>query len=83
MHASEVLYCAGVFSMGDPIYIAFRTADGSQYVVATGNACCDAATLKVKIGQPAATPDPACDADDNSVIVREQDIELLWPSPRP
>jgi hypothetical protein len=78
VRAGDVLYSAGAFSAGDPVYIAFRTADGSQYAVAKGVAVCDAGALALRIGPPLATPDPARDVSDDWIVVSERSIELLW-----
>jgi hypothetical protein len=55
-------------------------ADGGQYVVAIGIACCDDSVVSKKIGPPlAAAHKRACDYSDQTVVVREQDVTLLWP----
>jgi len=67
VHARNVLDCAGGFRSGDGVYITFRAVDGGQSVIATAVACCDASDLMQK-------PD-ALDV----LVVREQDVRLLWP----
>ncbi len=80
MRASDVLYCAGEFCVGDPVYIAFRTSDGSQFVVATGIAACDDAALR-QAADPAHRPPVVRDGRDGAdVVVQEQDVQLLWPA---
>jgi hypothetical protein len=79
--ARDVLYLSGDFRVGDEIYIAFLGADGGQYAVATGIAQIDGDALRERIGPPLADAharvhDPA----DASVVVREGDVRVLWPS---
>ena len=77
----DVLYCAGDFAAGDPVHIAFLGADGGQYVIATGVAQFGGAVLREKLGPPLAHAH-ALERDDNddSILVLEQDLRLLWPS---
>jgi hypothetical protein len=85
VNAFDVLYWSGGFSAGDSIYISFMGADGGLYVVAVGMACCDDAVLRTKIGPPLADAHKrTCNISDKTVVVREQDVTLLWPpSDRP
>ena len=62
--AQDVLDSAGGFSAGDMVYITFRAIDGGQYVFATGIVCCASELLR--------------GAAPAVVIVREQDLRLLW-----
>jgi glutamate 5-kinase len=80
VRAADVLYCAGGFRAGNTVYIAFRTSDGSQYVVATGIARCDEAVLRqmVSSGRPALVA--AGEQGEVTIVVPEQDVQLLWPS---
>ncbi|HET7065413.1 MAG TPA: hypothetical protein VFI49_14170 [Rudaea sp.] len=77
---TDVLYCAGGFSSGDIVHIAFRTADGSQYVVAKGVVSCDQAQLQQAVGPWPRAPEASGGQGSADVVVREQDIRLLWPS---
>jgi glutamate 5-kinase len=79
VRAADVLYCSGEFCAGDAIYIAFRTSDGSQYVVASGIARCDETELRLTPGveyRETATPTRTDNAD---IVVLEQDVHLFWP----
>lgn len=79
MRAADVLYCSGEFCAGDAIYIAFRTSDGSQYVVASGIARCDETELRWTPGveyRETATPTRT---DNPDIVVLEQDVHLFWP----
>ena len=80
VHAADVIYCAGGFHAGDPVYVTFRGADGGQYLVATGIVRCDAADLQYEAGEPSravsGTPD---ERRDDDIVIREADVELLWP----
>jgi glutamate 5-kinase len=79
VRAADVLYCSGGFCAGDAIYIAFRTSDGSQYVVATGIARCDEAGLGLTAGvEHRATAAPT-GTDDSEIVVLEQNVQLFWP----
>jgi hypothetical protein len=72
----------GDFCAGDAVYIGFRTSDGSQYVVATGIALCDEVALRQMVDparHAAALPD---ERDNAGIVVREQDVQLLWPPTR-
>ena len=64
----HVLGCSGGFAAGDRVYLVTRTRDGSQYVLATGVSCVDAAMLGT--------------GDGSLVVVREQDMQLQWPTTR-
>ena len=80
VHAADVIYCGGEFRAGDAINIAFRSADGAQYVIATGIVCCDETTLIGCIGPPvaAAARDKRLDPDKDFVVVRQEDVRLTW-----
>ena len=80
VRANEVLYCAGDFRAGDRVYVAFRAVDGGQYVVATGIIAFDEATLQQMIGPPTAAAVRDQHAQpDASLVIRAEDVELLWP----
>jgi hypothetical protein len=80
IRALDVLYFSGRFCAGDSIYVSFLGADGGLYVVAIGIAFCDDAVLRQKIGPPlAAAHERICDVSDQTVVIREQDVTLLWP----
>jgi glutamate 5-kinase len=79
IRVADVLYCAGGFCPGDIVHIAFRTTDGSQYVVAKGIASCDHAELQKAVGAWPRTADTSETQGSAEVVVREQDIRLLWP----
>ena len=66
--ARDVLDCSGGFAAGDTVYITFRGIDGGQYAVAIGTAACDENAIRRVLGASPAT-----------VIVRAQDVLLLWP----
>lgn len=77
MRAADVLYWSGEFCAGDAIYIAFRTSDGSQYVVASGIARCDELRLTPRVEyRETATPTRT---DNPDIVVLEQDVHLFWP----
>jgi glutamate 5-kinase len=79
VRAADVLYCCGGFCTGDAIYIAFRTSDGSQYVVATGIARCDETELRLTPGVQRHEAAAAARTDSPDIVVLEQDVQLLWP----
>ena len=79
VRAADVLYCSGGFCAGDAIYIAFRTSDGSQYVVATGIARCDEAGLGLTPGVEHRETAAPTRTDYPEIVVLEQDVQLLWP----
>jgi len=80
VRAANALCCAGDFQPGDVVYISFRTSDGSQYVVATGVAVCDARTLHRLIDSEGRSRNGARGLGNECiVVVREQDVRLLWP----
>jgi len=62
--AQDVLDCAGRFAAGDTVYVTFRAIDGGQYVVATGIVRCENELVR--------------SAESATVIVRGQDLRLLW-----
>jgi hypothetical protein len=72
----DVLYSAGGFRTGDPIYVAFRGADGGQYAVAIAIAACDETVL-------ASWPFSATQSRDDSaatrIVAHQRDVQLLWP----
>lgn len=79
----HVLDCTGSFHAGDRVYVSFRGKDGGQYAVAKGIVRCDEAVLLQVKRRPASArsdpvePDPV--ERDAVVVIREQDLELLWP----
>jgi glutamate 5-kinase len=76
----DVLWCAGGFHAGDPVYLTFRAVDGGQYLVATGIVRCDAAGLSRRTGaRPQAAPDGADERPDDDAVIRAEDVEVLWP----
>jgi glutamate 5-kinase len=79
VRAADVLYCSGEFCAGDAIYIAFRTSDGSQYVVASGIARCDETELRLTPGVQRHEAAATARTDDPDIVVLEQDVQLLWP----
>jgi glutamate 5-kinase len=83
VRASDVLYCMGDFCAGDAVYIAFRTEDGSQYVVATGIAGCNEGALRQAADLVHAAHVASAERDNVEIVVREQDVRLLWPPPPP
>jgi glutamate 5-kinase len=82
VHASQVLYCMGDFCTGGAVYIGYRTSDGSQYVVATGIARCSEVAIRHLAGAAHDAATASDEPDDASVIVREEDVRLLWPPTR-
>jgi glutamate 5-kinase len=82
VYAADVLDCAGGFCTADPVYIAFRTLDGSQYVVATGVVRCDEAALRQAIASGSSAHDASARTGDADIVVQEQDVQLLWPPPK-
>ena len=82
MRASDVLYSGGGFRRGDPIAIAFRSADGAQYVIASGIACCDEAKLLESCGAPLSweARNSRLNPANDFVVVRETDVGLYWPA---
>ena len=79
MRAADVLYCSGEFCAGDAIYIAFRTSDGSQYVVATGIARCDEIELRLTLGVEHCETVAPTRTDAPDIVVLERDVHLFWP----
>jgi len=79
VRAADVLYCSGGFCAGDAIYIAFRTSDGSQYVVAVGIARCAEAELRLTPGVGHCEATAPTRTDDPEIVVLEHDVHLLWP----
>lgn len=80
IYAFDVLYFSCRFCAGDSIYVSFLGADGGLYVIAIGIACCDDGMLRQKIGPPPASAHKRiCDISDQTVVIREQDVTLLWP----
>ena len=67
VRAANVLDCAGGFDAGDTVYIAFRSVDGGQFVIATGLVGCDERTLRRQMQTRAA-----------DAVVQAQDVRLLW-----
>ncbi len=80
VRAADVLYCSGGFCAGDSIYIAFRTSDGSQYVVATGIARCDETDLRLTPGLMHREAVASTRTDKPDIVVLERDVQLFWPS---
>lgn len=78
IHALDVLDCAGRFKAGDDVYISFRTLDGSQYVIATGVAQCDATTLHETVSEPNQVTAKTRETEHSRLVVRAQDVQLLW-----
>ncbi|HZP68179.1 MAG TPA: hypothetical protein VFB32_17890, partial [Rudaea sp.] len=73
-------YCSGEFSSGDRIYIAFMGADGGQYAVATAATHFDSVTLHALLGPLHADAQQRVrTCADDTIIVREADVEWLWP----
>ena len=77
VRAADVLDCAGGFQAGDTIYVTFRGADGGQYVVATGVVRCDESVLRGMTAR--SNGDGADEKGDANIVIRAQDMELLWP----
>ena len=77
---AHVLDCAGGFRSGDRVCVSFRGRDGGQYAVAMGIVCCDEAVLLERKARPADATRNAVEGDGSDVVIREQDLELLWPS---
>src|ERR1700739_2834778 len=82
VRASDVLYSGGGFLAGEEIEIAFRSADGAQYVIATGIARCSEATLLERCGAPLPwkTRNSRIDPADDFFVVDADDIRLYWPA---
>jgi hypothetical protein len=72
---ADVLDHSGGFRAGDRVYLVVRGHDGGQSVVARGVIDCDAAVF----GSGASS---SRSLDPASVVMREQDLELLWPPNR-
>ena len=81
VRAADVLNCSGDFCAGDSVYIAFRTGDGSQYVVATGTVQCDADLLRQACSSGRGKADSSSHRGSD-IVVLEQDVRLLWPPKR-
>ena len=69
---ADVLDRSGQFRAGDRIYVVVRGHDGGQSVVASGVIDCDAAVFGSGMSSSQSL-------DAASVVIREQDLELLWP----
>ena len=65
--ARDVLDCAGAFESGDAVYLTFRAADGGQYALATGIACCSGAELRRKLK-----------FREDAIVLRGENVRLLW-----
>ncbi|HEV2607778.1 MAG TPA: PUA domain-containing protein [Xanthomonadaceae bacterium] len=78
--AACVLDSAGSFRAGDRVYVSFRGKDGGQYVIAKGIVRCDHAVLQQIKGRSADMRSDPAEDDESDVVIREQDLELLWPS---
>jgi len=78
--AAQVLDCVGDFRTGDRVCVAFRGKDGGQYAVATGIVRCDEAMLRRTKGKSADAHGNPAENDGFDVVIREQDLELLWSS---
>ena len=81
VRASDVLYCLGDFCAGDAVYIAFRTSDGSQYVIATGIAGYDEVAFRQAVDAAHRPPVASDERDNADIVIREQDVRLIWPPP--
>ena len=79
VRVAHVLDCTGGFRTGDKVYVTFRTSDGSQFVIATGIVCCDEASLQEKAARMHSLRNGVNQGGDADVVIREQDVELLWP----
>ncbi|HTA65066.1 MAG TPA: hypothetical protein VK753_06140 [Xanthomonadaceae bacterium] len=72
---ADVLDRSGEFHAGDRVYVVVRGHDGGQGVVAAGVIDCDASVLDSRATQRG-------NLEETSAVMREQDLELLWPSSR-
>jgi|ERR1700685_1978162 hypothetical protein len=82
VRAADVLDHSDGFRVGDSVYISFRTKDGSQFVVATGIVRCDAALLRETRTRALLSGALAKVTDDTDILIREEDVILLWPPKR-
>lgn len=78
--AEHVLDCAGNFQIGDRVYVTFRGKDGGQYVIATGIVSCDEEVVRRMRDRWADACGTLLQSHDSAVVIREQDLKLLWPS---
>jgi glutamate 5-kinase len=78
--AEHVLDCSGNFRVGDQVYVTFRGKDGGQYVIATGVVGCDVEVLRQIMGRWADACTTPSENQDSTVVIREQDLKLLWQS---
>ena len=68
----DVVHCMGDFASGDAVVVGFRGADGGQFAIAAAVAACAAARIDAWLGG-------ARDGDAAEVVVRAEDLRLLWP----
>jgi glutamate 5-kinase len=76
----HVLDCAGSLRVGDRVYVTFRGKDGGQYVIATGIVGCNEEVLRQLRGRWTHAGSVPGENHDSTVVIREQDLTLLWPS---
>jgi glutamate 5-kinase len=77
VRAADVLDCVGGFQAGDTIYLTFRGIDGGQYVVATAVVHYDESVLRAMTAQSIGNgTDGKAGAN---IVIRAQDMQLLWP----
>jgi glutamate 5-kinase len=77
VRAADVLDCVGGFQAGDTVYVTFRGVDGGQFVVATGTVRCDESALRGMTAR--SNGDRVNASDDANIVIRAQDMDLLWP----
>ena len=82
VRASDVLYSGGGFRAGEQIEIAFRSADGAQYVIAAGIARCAEATLLERSGMPLAWEirNSRLAPANDFIVVAAADLRPYWPA---
>jgi hypothetical protein len=75
---SDILWCGGSFRAGEPVHLTFCGLDGGQYVIANGVSLLSDADLREKLPSMSAQGGAMVPAPDNTVVVAERDVELLW-----
>ena len=79
VRVGDVLAHSGAFRTGHRVHVVVRGVDGGQNVIATGVIDRDAQALPPSL--PASAQDHTNDESDLAqIVIRSQDVELLWPS---
>jgi glutamate 5-kinase len=77
---THILDCAGDFHVGDKVHVVVRGEDGGQSVIAAGVVRCDESVLRHAKSRSIDTRKLIVDSDHPSVVIAEEDLQLLWTS---